>query len=541
MTDGLSTVFQGVEGHGEAQVFGPSQTVGQFDAYMREAAQSLGKRKEQAALDAAKLSQVDTDKIWDQDQTHFLNATKDLQKGTADFYKKASSNPNWATSEEGFREKLKLADRQAEINYQAIGSTEAKTGFVKLQDKYNSDSENYDNPQNLKLFGDILAEKDMTKRNERVRSAKLKKNVDYDGTLKKWSANVGTETITTDNGVKKITLENSPYDSKGNLTKFGENRDVTFTAMMMSKDGKRLVEDKADYFIGLDLPVPPANILEELVRKDFDATFTSKNVTDVAAPRAPTADEKKTQTPTYRSSRTQGVGSTSVHTSGADSGKPMTEFVTKDGETVTKEVKTDSKGKQTIIYKDKKGGEYNAADVSEVDVVETFDVTSRGTFDWTTPVAVAEAPEFAINMKNGKPVKVAGAVNYEMSSYDKFPYIETKNGPMLLRDVDVAKDKEGKATKWGWFAQGVEVGGMIGGREVRVARAIPLTPALYAKINNKNLTGVDVPQDELWGIKGTKPTAPDGQLLPNESAQPQPDGRVAIFDRKTKKFLRWQK
>lgn len=526
--DGLSTDFQGVEGHGEAQIFGPSQTVGQFDAYMREASQDRERRKAELSMETAKLGQVSTDKIWDKDQNRFIAATQGLLKQTAEFEKKYAADPKRVNTTEYFNDKLAIQKMQAQIDFEAQVSAQSKDLYKSINDKILSDTDIYDNPTTNEGIGNILAEQDMAKRAEMLRTFRPHKNWDRPKSIKEVVDSIGDEeNINYSGGVTT--------DKKNEIFKPGTKEPTEYGAKVFktiesyltnTKDGIRSIEDVMEQS-GVTKDEAAGIVTQEIL-----SGIDKKNSSKKDKPRAASADEKAIQSPTYEANRVVSTKRDLLVTEGANKGQPkMLPPVNAAGDVVKKSSDADG----NIIYVDDKGGVYKPEAVFIDQATEDAGVTTQGSYSWGTPSVVSFAPEFAINMKSGKSSKPSGVVNYEISSYDKLPYMDTKDGPVLLSDKEVARDKSGKSVKWGWFAQGEEKSGTKDGREVRVPRIIPLTPALYDKLKDK-LKLSDFPESELWGSGGgDKP-----QNKKVNEARRQFKGKWAIFNADTKEFIRWE-
>ncbi len=542
--DGLSTVFQGVEGHGEAQVFGRSQLPAQFERFAKEASDDLKKRKEAAAVEAANLGKVATDKIWDKDQSYFVSATQGLLKGTADFYKKAERNPNWASSEEGVMEKLKLQSAQSDINFKAQGSVQAKEGYKALLDKYNSNPQNYENAHNTKLLADILADPDMTSRNEKLRSAKLKANFDRAASIKKWTENTGSETIVTDKNGLKTTTKNAPVNAAGQPTDFAERREIQYTGWMASPDGKMAIESLADYFEGIGLPVPPPNILEAQLKSEFFAAYDTENKQDREAPRAPSAEEKKIQQVITTGPTKSNITSPLIVTdkSHKDYGKPVSvTYTNKAGEPLKQTLSLDGKAYE---YRNNSGVLQDPNDVIDSPTSVDIPITSIDSRGWKDFVPVSYAPEIAIDMKSGENTKPKGSSDYLISSYKKYPYVVNPNGKILIiEDSRIEVFKKAGKLKEGWFAEGTQKA-TAGDDQLANDKPIliPLTKNLYSIMDSK-IKGADIDEAELWGAPKVETKTPGAGLKKNEVVKmDKKSGKNAIWDTSTNppKFVRWQ-
>jgi len=544
--DGLSTSFQGVEGHGEAQVFRPSRNViGQFEGYMREASEDLKRRKEQAALDAANMGKVTADKIWEKDQDYFISSTNGLLKQTADFYKKYENNPKLVNSEQYYKDKMAISEKQNNINYEAQRSAQAKDLYQKVLDKINSDTDIYDNAHNTQTIAAILAEKDMGKRGEMLRTFNPKKNWDLQKSLKEAAEGIGSMTITDDNGVVKITTENERINPKtGKPTPYGIKEAQAIQMYLGSRDGIRSIEEVVETMgITGETPEEIEEKAGQIVAARIMAQIDQKRIKDVAPPRQPGAEEKKVQEAVTAGARKIGFSQAMLNSRGEQNALP----ISPEGDRLIP-IKDDS-GNVTQ-YKDEFGRIYNPNDVSFKNQTKKFDMTALDSKTWGTPVPTTYSAPFYVDMEGGgKTIKPSGQTDFLISSYDKLNYIEDNKGNYLLVPDESLnkphlKEQFKKKMKQGWFAL-ASIKATAGSDQVSndMPKAIPLTKELY-NLNKSKIKGADIPEDELWGAakKAEAPAKTDKLQSYEVEKLDKKSGKIAIWDTRTNppKFVRWQ-
>jgi len=543
--DGLSTDFQGVEGHGEAQIFGPSQTVGQFDAYMREASQDRERRKAELALESAKLGQVSTEKIWDKEQNYFIEATQGLLRQTADFEKKYASNPKLVNTQEYFKDKLAIQKEQSRIDFEAQSSTQRGEMYKGLNTKYNSDTDIYDNPKNNEQLGKVLAEQDLTKRGEMLRTLRLHKNWDINKSLDEAAKSIGDFLVSKESGMTTTETKNARFDDKGKSTEYGLLEADAIKQYLDTKDGQRsieeVIEQKGAKNLGRDAEEITRNAGIEVAKMIMARRDQSLKISQ-NEPRAASADEKKVQTAIPAQGKVIGFSVPVVKGGGVgQEGDIVKQAVDK---TTKKPLSVQQEKDGTYTYWNDKNEEVPKANVEEKNVTTKVKATMVDGKTWGTPIMTTYAAPFVIEMdESGSSTLVEGTTDFLISGYGKMNYFEGKDGKIqILSDKALPERKKKGGVKQGWFAIS-SVKANAGSDQVAndKPRFIPLTQDLY-QINQKNLNGVDIPENELWDSSGKNKNQQEKttKLASNEKLFKDPkSGRMVVVDINTNKPIRW--
>lgn len=462
--DGLNIDYQGVEGHGDAQVFGPNAAVQPLAEYYKNVADDIAKRKEEINKAAAGFD-VDTSKVWEHDVPDIANMRAGLQKDVAMFSQKYNTNPRLKGTQEYYRDVNSLQQQQNDIMAKANQSAQHGAYYKWLTQEYAKNSDKY-RPESQANLANMLAvqgeDKWNGKRSDLFNKNPLVHNVDEAAFVNKAAGAIGDFTRVTDNGVTKTTQKNIIFAPDGNMTDYGKSVALPLaTKFVQSDEGQKIIANR----ILSNPKLTPDEAAGQLVT-DILKSKDVQNQTDVTLQR-PDKSEKTTQ-----------------------------EVAATDGREIS-----------TLNYK-------TTPDGKEIGDGNVVPVRSDKTYSFS-PVEIQYAPPFHIDMSTGHQQDPTGPVNYIFSSVDKLPYtVDPKTGETFIVDEKIKKQSP-KGVKYGWFALGTEKAGMKNGEQVLEPRAIPLNKQLYDVLgrNPKGkviLKGLN--EDELWNKNNMIVVNKDGSV-----------------------------
>jgi hypothetical protein len=116
-------------------------------------------------------------------------------------------------------------------------------------------------------------------------------------------------------------------------------------------------------------------------------------------------------------------------------------------------------------------------------------------------VSVQISSPKVIDLEAGKSVQGTSGMEYRIDNLIYAPYGELKNGEIYPIRGQFAKPTDKRA----WFAVGNETTTKKDGTQQLAPRAIPVTPAVLEQLKKapKNAVNVDIPENELYGGKGS--------------------------------------
>jgi len=245
--DGLSTDYQGVEGHGAAQILGPNKNIEILQDHLKTVADDLAKKRAAIAADNLGMDEKALGTAWEHDIPELAQGRNDLLNGWADFHKKYNGQPNLYGSPQYIDDQLKLKKSEQELMDRVHQSAQAKAANYEYTSEYAKNPDKY-RPETQVELAKILAmsgeDKWNGKRSELLNKNPFVYNEDENAFLEKATKTIGSNTEQTDNGVTKTTTKNAVFDPKdpSKLTEWGKTVALPQAhASLQTQEGKRII------------------------------------------------------------------------------------------------------------------------------------------------------------------------------------------------------------------------------------------------------------------------------------------------------------
>lgn len=503
LIDGLNIDYQGVEGHGAAQIFGPNKNIDILQDHLKTVADDLAKKRAAIAADKLNLDDKALGTVWEHDIPEISQGKADVLRAEAERQKWNNANPNMYGTPEYIDRSMKVKNQMDDLMFRATQSTQAGKAYNEYLKEYAGKPDTY-RPETEAEFAKILAvqgeDKWNGKRSELLNKNPFVYNVDKAKYLKDAVSIIGQSVLKDDRGGVSTTKKNIVFDKDGKLTEWGQSVANPQAEMYLdTQDGRRLIRNEMKDF-GLSEEDARTKVKAEIFHSIDTENSRDEHFDKTAEAEKPDVVEIN---PSGRiiNSNQQVINQTTQ--------KPTTKYVDANGDDVKV---SDVGGKKIFI--DKTGNQISEG-VTEVPEVQSKQTRSYGTYQFSSPKEVQVAPEFVINQSTGAVEKNPGSQNYIISAVDKLPYIIDRNGNPIVVSQDLENSKEytdkqkKERIKYGWFATGTEKAGTVEGQQVNKPRWMPLTKTIYDAIEGGKKGKVKMngfSTDELWGNNVSGPT-----------------------------------
>lgn len=243
--DGLNIDYQGVEGHGAAQIFGPNKNIDILQDHLKTVAADLAKKRAAIADNKLDLDEKALGTVWERDIPEIAQGKNEIMNGYAEFYKKYNANPNMVGTPQYIEDQVKLKKAQSDLMLRAQQSAQAKTAYNEHANEYAKHPNDY-RPETEAELAKILAiegeDKWNGKRSDLLNRNPYVYNVDEPQFIKDVTGAIGSNIVQTDDGVTKNTKKNIIFDDKGNPTEWGRTVALPQAQVAVnSQKGKRII------------------------------------------------------------------------------------------------------------------------------------------------------------------------------------------------------------------------------------------------------------------------------------------------------------